>query len=153
MGGTDDAAYHTLKASGAHNQYRWIEDPFSNVRDWLDGFIGSKNSNCFAAASNSYTGTTTDLNDLGFRLPASNDISGFGYSEYASWAFIPDASTSDSNYATYVCDRVNSYTSAYPAYVGGSYNASALYGLFFFNAYNAASNTYANLGSRLLYKP
>ena len=153
MGGTDDAAYHTLKASGAHNQYRWIEDPFSNVRDWIDGFIGSKNSNCFAAANNSYTGTTTDLNDLGFKLPASNDISGFGYSEYAPWAFIPDASTSNSNYTTYVCDQVYSGTSAYPAFVGGSYSAGAFCGLFCFSAGSAASSTGAYLGSRLLYKP
>lgn len=153
MGGTDDAAYHTLKASGAHNQYRWIEDPFSNVREWIDGFIGSKNSNCFAAASNSYTGTTTGLNDLGFRLPASSDISGFGYSEYAPWAFIPDASTNDANYATYVCDQVSSNTSAYPASVGGYCYAYASYGMFYFSAGSAASYTGANIGSRLLYKP
>lgn len=153
MGGTGSALYHTVKATGAHNQYRWIEDPFSNVRDWIDGFIGSKSSNCFAAANSSYTGTKTDLNDLGFRLPAANDISGFGYSEYAPWAFIPNASTSDSNYATYVCDRVSSNTSAYPANVGGDYNANASYGLFCFSAYGAASSASAYLGSRLLYKP
>ena len=152
MGGTGSALYHTVKATGAHNQYRWIEDPFSNVRDWIDGFIGSKSSNCFAAANSSYTGTKTGLNDLGFRLPAANDISGFGYSEYAPWAFIPNASTSDSSYATYVCDQVNSNTSAYPASVGGCI-ALAYYGLFYFSAGSAASNTNASLGSRLLYKP
>jgi len=153
MGGTGSALYHTVKATGAHNQYRWIEDPFSNVRDWIDGFIGSKSSNCFAAANSSYTGTKTDLNDLGFRLPAANDISGFGYSEYAPWAFIPNASTSDSSYATYVCGQVSSNSSAYPASVGGRYNAYAGYGLFYFYADSAASYTYAGLGSRLLYKP
>ena len=153
MGGTGSALYHTVKATGAHNQYRWIEDPFSNVRDWIDGFIGSKSSNCFAAANSSYTGTKTDLNDLGFRLPTTNDISGFGYSEYAPWAFIPNASTNDSSYATYVCDRVDSGTSAYPACVGGDCYANAGYGLFYFGAYSTASYTDAYLGSRLLYKP
>lgn len=28
---TDDAVYHTLKVSGNSNQYRWIENPFSNL--------------------------------------------------------------------------------------------------------------------------
>ena len=51
-----------------------------------------------------------------------------------------------------LCDQVNSNTSAYPANVGGNYNANANYGLFYFNANNAASNTNANLGSRNIFE-
>ena len=151
MGGTDSAAYHTIKATGAHNQYRWIEDPFSNCYDWIDGFVGSNNSNTYAAANDTYAGGNGDLNELGFKLPSSGAIHGFGYSEYAAWAFIPDTA-SGSDYTTYVCDRVNSSSSLYPAYVGGSYRDSASYGFFFFNANSSASYSSGSLGSRLLFK-
>lgn len=36
-GGTDACVYHSFKCSGASNQYRWIEDPWSNVYDFVDG--------------------------------------------------------------------------------------------------------------------
>lgn len=148
MGGTDSAAYHTVKASGAHNQYRWIEDPFSNCWDWIDGFMGSK-TKTYAAANSSYVGGSSDLNELGFALPSSGAIHGFGYSESAAWAFIADTA-SESDYTTHVCDRVNSDSALRPACVGGYCYDSAVYGFFCFYAYNDASSTYSYLGSRLL---
>lgn len=149
MGGTDSAAYHTVKATGAHNQYRWIEDLYSNVRDWIDGFVGST-SKTYAAANSTYKGGPSDLNELGFALPTSGKfITGIGYSESAAWAIIPDASSSSATETTYVCDRVSSSSSLYPAYVGGGYSDSASYGLFYFSASSGASFTGAHLGSRL----
>ena len=151
MGGTDSAAYHTVKATGAHNQYRNIEDPFSNCYDWIDGFVGSNNSDTYAAAKDSYAGGNSDLTALGFKLPSSGAICGFGYSATAPWAFIPDTA-SGTDYTTYVCGRVLSSSSLYPAYVGGYYGDYARYGFFYFNASNSASNTNGNLGSRNLFK-
>lgn len=148
MGGTDSAAYHTVKASGAHNQYRWIEDPFSNCWDWIDGFMGNKKKT-YAAANSSYAGGNSDLNELGFALPSSGAIHGFGYSESAAWAFIADTA-SGSDYTTHVCDRVGSGSSLHPAYVGGYYVDSAVYGFFYFYADDDASDTFGSLGSRLL---
>ncbi len=150
MGGTDSAAYHTVKATGAHNQYRWIEDPFSNCYDWIDGFVGSKSSDTYAAANDSYAGGSGDLNALGFKLPSTNEIKNFGYSESAAWAFVPCESVSNSSMFTYVCDRVDSSNSLYPAYVGGGYYGDAYCGFFYFNANSSALNTSGNLGSRLL---
>lgn len=147
-GGTDSAAYHTLKISGGHNQYRWIEDPYSNCIDWIDGFMGDTSAT-YASASYS-----TGLNSLGFALPASGAIRGFGYSNNASWAFIPDASDSgNSVYTTYVCDRVNSSIGTNPACVGGSYDYAASCGFFFVRANVAASYTNTNIGSRLIFIP
>lgn len=148
MGGTDSAAYHTVKATGAHNQYRWIEDPFSNCWDWIDGFVGNK-TKTYAAANSSYAGGNSDLNELGFALPSSGAIHGFGYSESAAWAFIADTA-SGSDYTTYVCDRVYSSSSLYPACVGGDCYGNAFCGFFFFNANSSAANANGNLGSRLL---
>ena len=115
----------------------------------MTGFVGSNNSNTYAAANDTYAGGNGDLNELGFKLPSSGAIHGFGYSEYAAWAFIPDTANG-TDYTTYVCDRVYSLSSLYPAYVGGSYGDSALYGFFCFFAYYSASGAGGNLGSRLL---
>ena len=51
---------------------------------------------------------------------------------------------------TYVCDRVSSNSSLYPACVGGHYGDSANFGFFYFNANSSASSTSGGLGSRLL---
>lgn len=150
-GATDSAAYHTLKISGGHNQYRWIEDPFSNCNDWIDGYVGSKSATYAAASDTGYSGDTTGLNSLGFALPTSGAIRGFGYSNNASWAFIPDAAEG-TVYTTYVCDRVNSASNTLPAFVGGSYFTDTSYGLFFVGS-SAATNTGTFFGSRLIFIP
>lgn len=151
VGGTDAALYHTIKASKAHNQYRWIEDPYSNVLDCVDGFLGNK-TDVYTAANTSYTGTTSDLQSLGFALPSSGAIHGFGYSANAPWAFIPDTA-SGSDYTTYVTDGMYSVTSLCPVCVGGLNFATASCGLFYFNTNNSASYTSKTLGSRLLKDP
>ena len=151
VGGTDSAAYHTVKASGAHNQYRWIEDPFSNVYDWVDGFAASSRK-CYVGASDTgYAGGTSDLTDVGITLPSSNEIKNFGYSD-AAFAFLPNESVSNSSYNTYVCDRVGSASGSSVLYVGGFYYSHSSYGLFCFLASYSASGAGSNIGSRLLFK-
>lgn len=152
VGGTTGAAYHTIKATGAHNQYRWIEDPFSNVMDNIDGFIADGRAVYAAANDNGYAGDKSDLVATGVTLPSSGCITGFGYSEQAPWAFIPDTA-SGTDYTIYVTDRVSSSTGAQVARVGGSYGGHASYGMFYLSANSYASYTYAYYGSRLLYIP
>ena len=84
-------------------------------------------------------------------LPSSNYISGFGYSENAAWAFIPDAASGSET--TYVTDRVNSGAGIRAAFVGGNFSDSDGYGFFYLFAVNDASNTVGGLGSRLLKEP
>ena len=134
-GDTDVAKYHTVKRSGRSNQYRWIEDPFSNVFDWIDGFAGCMDE-CWINEEN-----------LGFGLPNDGWIKNFGYSKEAPWAFIPSRS---SDGETAIPDYTwSSFSALRPASVGGSYYGNAHYGLFYFGASNGASYTYAYLGSRL----
>lgn len=146
MGGTDAAIYHTLQATGAHNMYRWIEDPFSNVYDWIDGFIGSTSA-VYLGTNGNYDGTTATLTKVGnLKLPSSNYITSFAIDEDFPWALIPATSQSSEGY---VHDKVYSSNNEYPAYVGGVCNDGALYGLFCLAAYSAASDQYGSLGSRL----
>jgi len=147
VGGTDEALYHTIKATGAHNQYRWIEDPFSNVYDWIDGFLGSTSKVYVGVSNSKFDGSTGKLVETELKLPSSGWISGYGYDESAAWAFIPD--TAGGGETTYVRDRVVSSSSACPAYVGGFYdNASC--GFFYVYAYYSAAYSSGSLGSRLL---
>ncbi|MBP3851383.1 MAG: hypothetical protein J6D36_02455, partial [Erysipelotrichaceae bacterium] len=152
MGGTTGSAYHTIKTTGAHNQYRWIEDPFSNVSTWIDGFVASSRTVYAAASNTGYAGGTTDLENTGITLPSSNFATGLGYSEQAAWAFIPDAASNGSA-STYLTDRVYSYSGTCVACVGGSYSDYDYYGLFYLYASYNASDTDAYIGSRLLYNP
>lgn len=154
-GGTDSAAYHTLKISGTHNQYRWIEDPYSNCMDWIDGFVGGTNATYAAASDTGYSGSTTGLNNLGFALPASGTIMGFGYSANAPWALIPNAAdANDTTYATYVCDKMFSGTQLNPASVGGRYSNGMNAGFFHLSTLNSAGAADDSaIGSRLLYIP
>lgn len=151
-GATDNAAYHTLKISALPNQYRWIEDPFSNCYDWIDGYVGSTSRTYAAASDTGYSKGTTGLTELGFKLPASGVIQGFGYSDAAPWAFIPDTA-SGSDYTEHVCDHVRSGLTNYPAYVGGSGHGSAEDGLFYFGGDYSDSFSAAFIGSRLIYIP
>ena len=158
MGGTDGATYHTIKAGTSsdknkHNQYRYVEDPFSFVYDWVDGFLGSKDASkgIYTAALSSYNGQQSQLTKLNFALPNGSYIKNFGYDENAAWAFIPNESGSPASASTYVTDYVYSNSSLYPVNVGGGYYDYVSNGLFYFDAYNSASNTFGNLGSRLLY--
>lgn len=153
VGGTAGAAYHTIKATGAHNMYRWIEDPFSNVRDWIDGFYASGRAVYAGASDTGYAGGTSDLTRTGITLPTSNSFAtGLGYSEDAAWAFIPDAASGGSA-STHLTDYVYSSTGDRVASVGGLYSDSDSSGLFCLSAYSYASSAYAHIGSRLLYNP
>ena len=154
MGGTTGATYHTIKTTGAHNQYRWIEDPFSNVLDSIDGFIASSGAVYAGVSDTGYTGSTSDLANTGITLPSPGSIQGFGYSADTPWAFIPDtASGSDST--TYVTDRVysGSNTGICVARVGGVYNDFNSTGFFCIYVNNPASTIVVNAGSRLIYIP
>ena len=151
-GGTTGAAYHTLKISSGDNMYRWVENPFSQVRDWVDGFMGSRSNTYIGLDNSTFADSTSNLTATGIALPSSNYITGFGYSEQCPWAFIPDAASGGSA-STYVPDYVSSNTSNRALYVGGYYSAFDYYGFFYFYGGNNATNTYAYLGSRLLYIP
>ena len=126
MGGTDGAAY-------------------------IDGFVASSKKVYTETDKSKYVDTTTGLTNTNVTLPSSNYISGFGYSENAAWAFIPDAASGSET--TYVTDRVNSGAGIRAAFVGGNFSDSDGYGFFYLFAVNDASNTVGGLGSRLLKEP
>jgi len=151
-GASDGAVYHTVNGGNTYNQYRWVEQPFGRVMDWVDGFMASSRK-CYLGTDNAtFADSTSALTAAGVTLPSSNYITGFGYSEEFPWAFLPDEASGGSA-STFVPDYVYSFSGINALYVGGNYYSLDLYGFWYFYANNSATNTYGSLGSRLLYIP
>lgn len=150
-GGTTGAKYHTIKRSSKSNQYRWVENPYSNVQVLLDGIMASDKEVYTGTDNNSFSGGITSLSKTGIILPETNAISGFGYSTVCPYAFVPDKSHVMENVATYVTDNVNSRTGDSVISTGGYASGGDGYGLFYFNAYISVSGTNKVRGSRLIY--
>ena len=152
VGGTDAAVYHTVKATGAHNQYRHIEDMYSNVYDFVDGFVASERKAYVGTDPADYGDTVSNLVDTGITMPSSGYITGLAFNDKCDFMFLPLTSSSTDYPSSYVSDKVFTNTGVRTLSVGGSYGDNDSYGVFFFDAYNSASNTSGYLGSRLLYE-
>ena len=150
-GGTDEAVYHSLKRSGASNQYRWIEDPWSNCYDFVDGIVVS-DQRVYLNCENANNGdTTTNHTNTGKDIPTSGYISRYHDAGDFGWAFLPRVAGGGE--ATYVTDQVYGNSGVRVAYVGGSYSAGAAYGLFYLSYGNSTSSSCSDLGARLLFIP
>lgn len=157
LGSSDGAIYHTYNGGATTNQYRWIEQPFGRVMNWVDGmfipnsviYIGTKNS--------TFADSTVGLQEAGVTIPAADwagvYITGFGYSKTFPWVFLPDAKSGGSS-STFVTDafRMGDHV-RYVAFVGGNYYGSPDDGFFALRIQTYASNKMNTLGSRLIYVP
>ena len=151
-GQTISAAYHTVKRSKASNQYRNIENLYSNIYTWCDGFVASDRMVYVGLDNSVFDETVTNLVATGITLPSNEYITGYGYSADFPWVFIPDSAsggTSDS----YVTDKEFSNSGVCALYVGGYYGTSGIVGLFFLGASNRYTISNAYYGFRLIYIP
>ena len=150
-GASDNMPYHTGTMQTARTtygvgvQYRHIEGLWDNVYDWVDGcYYNSSGLNLIlnpANFSDSSGGTPVGV-------PSSGYPSALGVKTAGPYpVFIPTAAAGSDS--TYVPDYWYFYASSPCLGVGGNYNQSLNHGLFYVN-YNTASNSNANIGSRLL---
>jgi len=151
MGATDNMQYHTGTAKSSRTtygvgvQYRWIEDLWGNVYDWLDGcYYNGSGLNLIkkpANFSDSSGGTSIGTPSDGYpKVMSVATASGFEYAIYPT-----TAGGSDS---TYVPDGWYFNSSNPCLRVGGSYGQVRGYGLFRVDYYSTAG-TDANIGCRL----
>lgn len=154
-GGTDRMTYHTGRASGTDGQtavqYRWIENLWGNVLQWVDGFNAANASVYFCADPLQYAdNTTTGYTNIG-TLPTSGWIMDLTVTD--NGLLIPK--TSGGSETTYVPDYVYSSSSSrwYVLCVGGGWNEGAYAGLLCFNAGNSSSGSYSNVSARLMCEP
>lgn len=151
-GGTSDMAYHTGISSDKRSvQYRYIEDPWENMLEWLDGiyFSGSSmycinNPNKFAIGSNgTKVGTRTTSNGYikSWTIPSNSTY---------HYALIP-ASVASSE--SYIYDSYYYVSSGTVAYIGGARNAWSVHGAFFIYTDFTASSTSTVITSRIMKLP
>lgn len=155
-GETDAMVYHTGRAAGglintAAVQYRWIENPWGNVREFIDG-INFNNMSAYICTNpaNYADDTTNNYTAAGVTLCSSGWIKGMGLSNTFPWAFLPDANGGSET--TYIPDYMYSSSGRNVLNVGGYWTGASGAGLFSFNA-NFDSSVSSNVtGARLQFR-
>lgn len=150
-GTTDTLTYHTGRVDGTDNQsaiqYRWVENPWGNVWQFIDGVLVNdydvyicNNANLYGdSLSENYIDTEAILpNAFGYVRTLTAYNNGYILPHYASGA-------SDS---TYVCDYYYGNTGLRDVLIGGATNNGTGAGLFFWSIYNDFSEHGNNLTAR-----
>lgn len=162
-GASDTMPYHTgtMKSNrttyGVGCQYRYLEDLWGNVRDWLDGIYFVNDSNIYAIKnpsdfSDNTNGTLVGNCGTSYGLIKSwttPTASGYEYALYPA-SYIDGVASSNS----YVTDVIYEYTNSGPAlFTGGNYEQVQEWGKFSLNKSAPSSWTSNNVGCRLMVLP
>lgn len=149
-GGTDSMTYHTGRASGTDGktavQYRWIENLWGNVYQWVDGFNANGTTAYYCTDPSKYADdTATGYTKIG-TLPASGWIKDLTVTD--NGLLIPK--TSGGSETTYIPDYAVSSSGWHVLCVGGYWGSGSDAGLLFFSANDASSDSYSSISARLL---
>lgn len=149
-GTTDSMTYHTGRASGTDGktavQYRWIENLWGNVFQWVDGFNANGTTAYACTDPSKYTDdTSTGYTNIG-TLPASGWIKDLTVTD--DGLLIPK--TNGGSETTYIPDYVYSSSGWRVLYVGGYWNSGTYAGLLCFYAGDASSSSGSSISARLL---
>lgn len=159
-GASDSMPYHTgtMQTSrttyGVGCQYRYIEDLWGNVYEWVDG-IRFSGSTIYAYLDPSTYSDSSNGTNIGSRPTTSDEISDWiipSDSDY-DWFLYPSAVTSNSNYNTYVCDRCVYGSFGVVLCAGGSWSQGQSVGLFYLYGRFGSSDSNSSIGARLLWRP
>ena len=159
-GASDSMPYHTgtmqsaRTTYGVGTQYRWIEDLWGNVLEWVDGIYFSSSSVYIITDPSSFS-DSSDGTLVGTRATSSKEIKDFFAPSDSTldWAMYPNTVVSDSNYSTYVCDACVYSNGGVILCVSDYYTQNQSFGLFYMNGGNNASYSSGVIGTRLMYLP
>ena len=160
-GATDIMTYHTgtagsSRTSSAAVQYRWIENLWGNIYQWVDG-IYFKTANVYHIAnpskySDSANGTLLSCKRI---TSTENWISDFASDSTNPLYIVPSKASGSSS--TYVCDYEYNYTSSpgdgVVLFVGGGWGGGSYAGLFLWSGLRFASDSRSFVGARLVRLP
>lgn len=152
---TDAMVYHTGRANSSDNsavQYRWIENPWGNVREWVDGINFQDRTAYICTDPTKYADdTTANYTSTGVTLSSTTGwIKGLGLSTDFPWAYLPNEPGGSST--TYIPDYMYSGGGWRVLNVGGSYGKRLNGGQFYFDASNTSSDKNSDLGARLQFR-
>lgn len=144
-GATDTMTFHTGLRNNAV-QYRWIENLWGNVYQWVDGFNANGTTAYYCTDPSKYADdTATGYIKIG-TLPASGWIKDLTVTD--SGLLIPK--TTGGSETTYIPDYANSSSGWRVLFVGGSWNSGSYAGLLCFYAHYASSGSGSGISARLL---
>lgn len=149
-GGTDSMTYHTGHASGSNNlsavQYRWIENLWGNVYQWVDGFNANGTTAYYCTDPSKYADdTATGYTKIG-TLPAFGWVKDLTVTD--NGLLIPK--TSGGSETTYIPDRARPSSGWRVLCVGGFWFDGPKAGLLCFDASGASSESDLSVSARLL---
>lgn len=150
-GGTDTLIYHTGRVSGTENvsavQYRWIENLYGNVWEFIDGVIINNKLVYICSDPSKYGDTVNDYTSTGLYLPEEIDfvkkLHGYGN----CYLFPKEHGGSES---TYVCAKGGTTASENRALrTGGSFDSGETFGSgLFTSTHDSFTWGAANRGAR-----
>lgn len=154
-GKTDTMVYHTgtagsrISDGAAECQYRWIENLWGNVYQWVDGFNANGTTVYYCTDPSKYADdTATGYTKIG-TLPASGYIKDLIVTD--NGLLIPK--TTGGSETTYIPDYMWSSSGWRVLCVGGDWSYGANAGLLCFVANNASSDSGSSISARLLCEP
>lgn len=152
-GTTDIMTYHTGRVSGTDGktavQYRWIENLWGNVNQWVDGFNANGAEAYYCTDPSKYADdTTTGYTKIG-TLPASGYIKDLTVTDNG----LLISKTTGGSETTYIPDYASSSSGWRVLFVGGGWSNGLIAGLLFFHAGNASSDSSSGISARLLCEP
>ena len=154
-GKTDTMVYHTgtagsiISDGAAECQYRWIENLWGNVYQWVDGFNANGTTVYYCTDPSKYADdTATGYTKIG-TLPAPGYIKDLIVTD--NGLLIPK--TTGGSETTYIPDYMWSSSGWRVLCVGGDWGYGANAGLLCFFANNASSDSGSSISARLLCEP
>lgn len=146
-GDSDVMIYHTgCRANLAGIQYRWIENLWGNVYQWVDGFNANGTTAYYCTDPSQYADdTTTGYTQIG-TLPASGWIKDLTVTD--NGLLIPK--TVGGSETTFIPDYANSSSGWRVLCVGGDWNYGSYAGLLCFSANGTSSYSGSGISARLL---
>ena len=151
IGETDILTYHTGRVDGTADnvsavQYRWIENLWGNVWNWVDGILIQDGLVYICNDRANYASSiTSDYESTGLYTPTAQGWHKTDQ-DYNDCYLIP--LTTGSSDSTYTCDYYYYYSGLRSLYVGGRYGNGSSAGLFYWFGSNDPGATYANVGGR-----
>lgn len=153
-GGTDVMKYHTGNVQGYRDgityvQYRWLENLWGNVFQWVDGFNANGTTAYYCTDPSKYADdTATGYTNIG-TLPESGWIKDLTVTD--NGLLIPK--TSGGSETMYIPDYVYSSSGWRVLFVGGGWAGGLVAGLLCFYADSASSGSSSNVSARLMCEP
>ena len=149
-GSTDSMTYHTGRESGTDGeaavQYRWIENLWGNVRQWVDGFNANGTTVYTCTDPSKYADdTATGYTNIG-TLPSDGYINDLIVTD--NGLLIPK--TTGGSETTYIPDFMWSSYDWRVLEVGGDWSNGTYAGLLYFRAHDASSLSSSYISARLM---